>query len=183
MSDINYTALKKNIIDVIKESQIKIGYTPNSVSLNYPIDSLNNLLGTNCGPEEMNPVLDSFARYVKDDLGEIRFSLKKGKYCFTIPAKGAAYVHENVKDSGFLTDFISLLTTRRNISIDDVLEVFHKYSNHVSCTEVNNDEFNYLIYFEDGNPDDYRYCIDFDLDHVTYHRITPADYADSGFEQ
>lgn len=178
MSEINYAALKKNVTDVIKESQIKIGYTPNPVSLNYPVDSLNNLLGTDYNAEEMGSALENFNMYVKDDLGEIQFSLHEGKYCLTIPAKGVSYVHENVQDSGFLTDLISLLTTCRNISIGDVLKVFHKYSDHVSCTKVENDEFNYLVYFEDGEPDDYRYCIDIDLGHVTYHRVTPKDYDD-----
>ena len=182
MSEINYAELKKNVIDFIKESQIKIGYTPNAVSLNYPVDSLNHLLGTNCTAEEMRSVLEAFNEYVKDDLGGIGYSFKAGKFCFTIPARGAEYIHKNVKDSGFLTEFISLITTRRNISIDDVLQVFHKYSDHVKCTAVDNDEFNYLIYFENGKPDNYRYCIDLDLGHVTYHRITPADYADLGFD-
>ncbi|MCH5194066.1 MAG: DUF3877 family protein [Oscillospiraceae bacterium] len=177
MSGENFTALKKNVIDVIKESQIKIGYTHNAVNLNYPLDSLNSLLGTNYNESEMCSALDAFAQYARDDLGEIRYSLDKDKYCLTVPAEGAEYVRENVRDSGFLTDFIALLTTRRNISIDDVLQVFHKYSDHVSCTEVGDDEFNYLIYFEDGYPDDYRYCVDIDLGHVTYHRVTAADYA------
>lgn len=182
MSEINYAALKKNVIDVIKESQIKIGYTPNAVSLNYPVGSLNNLLGTNYTGEEMASALEGFSKYAGNDLGEIHFVFDEGKYCLTIPAEGAGFVHENVKDSGFLTEFIFLLSTGKNVSIDDILEVFHKYSDHVSCKEVNNGEFSYLIYFEDGVPDDYRYCIDLDLGHVTYHRITPADYADSGFD-
>lgn len=182
MSAINYDALKKNVIDVIKESQIKIGYTPNAVSLNYPVDSLNNLLETDLNAEEMGAVLEDFSRYVRDDLGDISFSRNKEKYCFTIPAEGAAYVHENVRDSGFLTDFISLLTAGHNISVDDVLEVFHKYSDHVVCKTVDNEEFNYLIYFEDGSPDDYRYCVDLDMGHATYHRMTPADYAGFGFD-
>ena len=32
--------LEQNITDTIKESQIKLGFTPNAVTLFYPLDSL-----------------------------------------------------------------------------------------------------------------------------------------------
>jgi hypothetical protein len=42
-------------------------------------------------------------------------------------------------------------------------------------------EFDYLVYFEDGVPDDYRYCITDEGCHLIYHRFTPEDYEDFQF--
>ena len=43
-ADILYEDLKKNIMDVIKESQIKLGFEKNPVTIYYPIEALNHLL-------------------------------------------------------------------------------------------------------------------------------------------
>ncbi len=177
MSTINYEALKKNIIYVIKESQIKIGYSHNSINLNYPLDSLNRLFGTGFSESEILPVLNAFREYAKKELGDIKISLFEGRYCLTVSAEGVDYVHENIKDSGFLTNFINLLSDHtKELTIDDILQVFHQYSNKVSCTKVVNDEFNYVVFFEDGIPDDFRYCIDIHSGHAIYHRLTPGDF-------
>lgn len=37
-------------------------------------------------------------------------------------------------------------------------------------------EFDYLIYFADGKPDAYRYCIHFEDEHAIYHRFTAKEY-------
>ncbi|MBD5159206.1 MAG: DUF3877 family protein [Ruminococcus sp.] len=52
--------------------------------------------------------------------------------------------------------------------------------------EKNNDEFNYLVYFVDGIPDEYLYCltVEEEIDghlHITYHRFTREDYEELGF--
>lgn len=182
--EINYEALKNNLIYVLKEYQIKVGYTPNSVGLNYPLDSLNRFLSTDCSAEEMTPVLERFGEYVQNELGTLKTEFFEGKYCITVPAKGVKYVHENVKDSGFLTEFIDLLRDHHgNTSIEDILRIFRKYSDKVRCLSVENDEFNYIVYFEDGIPDEFIYCIDIDLGHATYHRLTRADFDALGFEK
>ena len=41
--------------------------------------------------------------------------------------------------------------------------------------------FDYLVYFEDGIPDDYRYCLSLEGEHMIYHKFTPEDYEDFGF--
>lgn len=45
--------LEQNITDTIKESQIKLGFTPNAVTLFYPLDSLNAITGGELTAEEM----------------------------------------------------------------------------------------------------------------------------------
>ena len=47
---------------------------------------------------------------------------------------------------------------------------------------LHNGEFDWLVYFEDGRPDAYCYCIADEGCHLTYHRFTKADYEAFGFE-
>ena len=62
------------------------------------------------------------------------------------------------------------------VSFDDILAVFHQFSDKVHCEKLEgNEEFDYLVYFEDGTPDSYRYCIKLDDDgDAVYHRFTPG---------
>ena len=46
---------------------------------------------------------------------------------------------------------------------------------------MHNGEFDWLISFEDGQPDAYRYCIADEGCHLTYHRFTKEDYEAFGF--
>lgn len=48
--------------------------------------------------------------------------------------------------------------------------------------KVSHGEFDYLVYFEKGEPDDFRYCITDEGGHFIYHRFTVADYEDFYFE-
>ena len=43
---------------------------------------------------------------------------------------------------------------------------------------MNSEDFDYVVYFQDGMPDDYRYCIKFEGCCVIYHRFTPKDYGE-----
>lgn len=40
-----------------------------------------------------------------------------------------------------------------------VIGQFRKYSDHVYVQKTNHGEFDYLVYFEDGIPDEFRYCL------------------------
>lgn len=170
----NFEQLKNNIIDNIVESQVKIGYEKTQIGLYYPIDSVKRLLGTDCTDEELKQVLDEFGGMYAETLGEITALVERDRIRFLIPAKGAEYVHTSVTDRGFIEDFIN--TIRGSCTIEDILAVFGKYSDNVVCEELNNGEFEYLIYFADGKPDSYRYCIEFEMGRAVYHRFTPADY-------
>ena len=182
MMKINFDKFLKNLMYVIKESLTKLGYTYNEVTINYPVDSLNRLFETQCTEEEMAGVLAQFADYAKKTLGEIRVAMYEGQYRITVSADGAKYVHENVESGGFVTDLIELFQNHLP-SIDDVVKIFGRYSDAVVCKELTNDEFNYVVYFADGVPDNFMYCIDIDEDHATYHRLTPDDYYAFGFEE
>lgn len=169
--------LKKNIFDVIKEQQIKLGYRKEAVRLYYPLQSLNRLLDTELDETGMISVLKSFAESVKDELGIINISCDKDRFCFFLPEEASEYIHLHTEQKGFLYDFIAAVS-KHDASIEEITGLFRKYSNNVHFEKVNNGEFDYLIYFENGEPDDYRYCLTDEGDHIIYHRFTLEDYND-----
>ncbi len=171
----DFTVLKQNILDVIKESQMKIGYTPNAVRLYYPADTLCQMLAVPA--DGLTDALTAFCDAVPM-LGNVTAKPSGDRWCITVPPEGAAYVRDEVPEPAFLADLLALLGSHRHdIGIDDVRAVFDRHSDRVGCRSFpDEEEFQYVLWFEDGVPDRYRYCIDIDLGHVTYHRLSPADY-------
>lgn len=172
---LNFEALQRNLIDVIKESQIKLGYARETIGFYYPLDSLNGILGCNLDETGMSLALQEFCVFAQNTLGHISVSRNHTRYCIRIPEEGVEYVHEKVKDTGFLKAFIEKIS-HCGLDINDILEVFLQYSDNVNCEKMDSDEFDYLVYFKDGIPDDFRYCIKFEGDYAIYHRFTPIDY-------
>lgn len=173
----DFARLEKNIIDVITEEQLKLGYRSEIIRLFYPLKSLNRLLGTDSTIEKMQENLQQFVELAKDRLGELRFSNTGDRFGIIIPPQGADYVHSNMKDAGFIAEFVELIS-RHGIKMEDVFALFHKYSDRVCIERMENNDFDYLVYFEDGTPDDYRYCLTDEGCHIIYHRFTPEDYID-----
>ncbi|MBQ4530817.1 MAG: DUF3877 family protein [Lachnospiraceae bacterium] len=180
--NLDFESLKKNLFDVIKESQIKLGYAKTSIGFYYPLESLNRLLNSDLDEAGMSQVLKEFAAFSEKELGKILISCKNTRFCIRIPEEGVEYVHDKVTDTGFLEVFIEKIG-HCNLSLDGILEVFYQYSNHVTCKKIESEDFNYVVYFEDGEPDDYRYCIKFEGGCAIYHRFTPKDYEAFGFEE
>lgn len=94
--------------------------------------------------------------------------------------KGAAWVHAHTNPNGFLAAFIAAIG-RHGCTMDELLAVFNRYGDRVHVEELHNGEFDWLISFEDGQPDAYRYCIADEGCHLTYHRFTKEDYEAFGF--
>ena len=120
--------------------------------------------------------------HTADTLGAIQVTRDDKRFCFHISAEGTQYVHEQLPDPAFLRAFLQVMRGL-TVSFDDILAVFHQFSDKVHCEKLEgNEEFDYLVYFEDGTPDSYRYCIKLDDDgDAVYHRFTPEDYAAFGF--
>lgn len=176
----DFSKLEKNIVDLITEQQVKLGYLSETIRLYYPILSLNRLLGTDCTPEQMKEYLKEFSVAAEYRLGRIEISEAGGRFCFAIPPKGSDYVHRHMGQNEFLKEFIHMIGAH-NCGVDEILQVFRKYSGCVHVEKVMNGEFDYLVYFEDGEPDDFRYCLTLESDHIIYHRYTREDYEDFGF--
>ena len=183
MNSVNYKRLEKSLTDVIQEAQLKIGYDHHPITLYYPTESVARLLGT---PEEdadnTEHALASLSAHTADTLGAIQVTRDDKRFCFHISAEGTQYVHEQLPDPAFLRAFLQVMHGL-TVSFDDILAVFHHFSDKVHCEKLEgNEEFDYLVYFEDGTPDSYRYCIKLDDDgDAVYHRFTPEDYAACGF--
>lgn len=171
----DYNSLETNIIDVIKEEQIKLGYQQETIRLYYPMESINNLLEVSLPMNELKIVIDNFCSYVKERLGEVHYSCDNSRFGIIIPPAGVAYVKDKVNDRSFLREFIEKIR-EPECKFTAILSVFMKYSDKVITKEITNGEFDYLIYFEDGIPDAYRYCIKFEDCHTVYHRFTKSDY-------
>ena len=93
-SESAFIALEKNIIEVIKEEQLKIGYRNETIRLYYPIESICNLFGNSYTIAELADVLNQFCEFVKERLGNVEHSNVGMRFCFIIPPKGVDYVHE-----------------------------------------------------------------------------------------
>ena len=89
----NFIELEKSIVDMIKEAQVKIGFSKEEIRHFYQLSSLNNILGTKYGAEKMKGLLNDFVRYSKDRLGDILISEQGERFCFNIPVKGVVYAH------------------------------------------------------------------------------------------
>lgn len=174
--------LEKNLCDNILEAQIKLGYDGRPMSLNYTTSSLCHLTGITA--DDTETMLSKFSEKVSPRLGEITFRPIKDGYCLTVPSEGTEYVNRNSDGSEFIRKFIELI--RSHPTVEEVLRLFRSFSDNVTVSEVNNEEFRYLVYFTDGIPDDYRYCISAEEEmdgsiHVTYHRFIKEDYDALGF--
>ncbi len=172
----NYEMLEKVICDTIKEEQIKLGYEKETIRLYYPMNSLAHILEEEFSdPVRLTEMLTAFAKLVEPRLGKLEISHKEERYCILIPPEGAAYVHEHYSDNPFLVDFIEAVR-QHDCTLDQLLKVFHQYSEHVVCEKSKTDEFDYVIYFSEDTGDDYRYCIKFEHGHAIYHRFLKQDF-------
>ncbi|MDO5424868.1 MAG: DUF3877 family protein [Eubacteriales bacterium] len=175
-----YRELENNVIDTLKEGQIKLGYSPETVRLYYPLESLNRFLKEECTVEQMEERLAEFAAGVRGTLGDMKISHKGSRFCLAIPPEGMKYVHAHTEEGEFLVSFIRTIE-KHDCTIEKLLEVFSRDSKKVHVEEMRDGEFDYLVYFEDGIPDGYRYCITEEGCHMTYHRFSKEDYEEFGF--
>lgn len=180
----DFKRLEKNILDNIFEAQVKLGFDGRAMSLNYTTASLAHLLGEKLTPDEIRQVLADFSDYSLSRLGQLTYSEIKNGFCIAIPPEGTKFVHSRYDGGQFISSLVGSIREHR--TLEEILDIFHSFSDSVSVTEMNNDEFKYLVYFKNGIPDDYRYCLSVDEEidgsvHVTYHRFIREDYEDLRF--
>ena len=177
-----YDRMLKNLADVVQEAQLKIGYDRHPITLYYPAESVARQLGCAEDADAVGQALAGFGAYSAAKMGAIDVARDDKRFCFRISADAVGYIHENIPESGFLRDFLGVMCGLE-VTLPAIEAVFRKYSDKVVCEPIpDNEEFNYLLYFADGQPDDYRYCIALEDDGcAVYHRFTPADYAAFGF--
>ncbi len=176
-----YADLERMLISSIKEVQIKLGYEEEVIRFYYPEKALTNLLGISGEPDrEIKTVIEGFKKYVRERLGNIRILKSRERFCFEIPPEGVKYVWENIQDNGFLKEFIETVEMPHT-TLEDILNVFQKYTDgRVCCMTSRDEECDYIIFFEDPSVDNYRYYVKFHGNHITYHRFLSDDARDMG---
>ena len=102
----DFARLEKNIIDVIKEEQAKLGYRKEKIRLYYPLSSLNHFFQIDGDATGMQEKLSRFSEYEEGKLGRVEVTNKGERFCFHILEEGAEYVHNNMKENEFIKDLI-----------------------------------------------------------------------------
>lgn len=167
--------LEKIITDVIREQQLKLGFLEETIRLYYPLSTLNHFVEHACDISQMTEELQQFCDEVKERLGEVQIQHKGERFCIQIPPQGARYVHEHMGDTSFLQDLINTVQNH-GCTMEQIDELFHRYSEHVCCMPLENGEFDCLYYFKNRAADGYVYCFKAEECHVIYHRFLKEDY-------
>lgn len=171
----NYKEFQKNIIDMVKEGQAKIGYAKGELRLYYPLESLNRLLEVDYSEMQLQQALE---KSIADECslpGGFTVSHKGQRFCVEVSADCVEYIHKNILDSPFLIEFIEIIQ-KHNLTITDIENVFKKYGDDVIRIDMSDEDFDFALYFRGAVPDEYIYCIKDEGVHLTYHRFNRKDY-------
>ena len=141
-----FKELEKNIETTIYEGILKLGFNSDeALSIYYDLDLLNYLLQKDFAENtQCLDYLQEFIVYVNPRLNSINISLEKGRFKFTVPKEGIAYIYNENQNNNFLREIIQKVKTH-NFTLDDVLTVFRHYSNEFVCEETSNSEFKTAI--------------------------------------
>ena len=175
-----FKRLEKNLIDIIKEEQAKLGFRKEEIRLYYPLISLNHFFEADDDVDEMQTRLEQFPEEVKKKLGDICVTHKKDRFCLHIPEQGSVYVHEHEKPDEFIRELVELVG-RHGCTMQEIRKLFCKHSSHVECQKIENGEFDWMFRFAEDEEDPYYYCFKDEGIHIIYHRFLPEDYAEFGF--
>lgn len=173
-----YERLLKNIEDQIVELQIKLGYAREVVRLYYPVSSLNEILGIQeKSAQGMRERLASCRELSAGPLGNLTFSIHEDRLEVGVPSEGVEYVHEHVETPAFLAELIGYFQSHHMGSMDEVQAIFKKYSPDYVCEKMpEGTDFDYVLYFPNGDVDEYYYCMKAEMGHLIYHRFMKEDY-------
>ena len=172
-----YSKLEKNLIDLMKEEQAKLGYRKEAVRLYYPLSSLNHLFEAEDSVDAMQERLIHFPEDMTAKLGMLTVTHKGDRFCFRIPEEGSAYVHEHFAEKGFIYELICLIG-QHDCKMEDIRQLFLRYSENIYVEEMRGEDFDVMIRFPEEMGDTYCYCFRDEGCHVIYHRFLPEDYAD-----
>lgn len=169
-----------NIVEQIKEAQLKLGFADEIIRLYFPAASLGRLLKRqDSSGKELLAALEKESGFIDTKLGTVRFSLcKDDRIEVCIPPEGAAYVN-TLPDPPFLAGLITMFQTNHCLTIEEICAYFAGFNPLYVCRKMEEGaDFDYVLYFPDGQPDAWYYCIRAELGHTIYHRFIKEDYED-----
>lgn len=176
-----YHKFKNHIIEIIQEQQYKLGFYEGDIKLYYPLASLLHLLEIN-DASDIRYHLTLFKEECKEDFGDIKISkLKDGRFCFTIATQGSLYVYQSHRSNPFLKNLIQLLQ-EANINMEHIFTLCQSYAgsdDNLHIEKVRHPDFDYLIYFKNGQPSAMYYCFKADHGHIIYHRFSKEDWEEN----
>lgn len=82
-----YDKLERNLIDIIKEEQAKLGFFREDIHLYYPLSSLNHFFSAKDSADEMQERLNTLPASITEKLGQIEVSHKEIVSVFTSQKK------------------------------------------------------------------------------------------------
>jgi hypothetical protein len=169
--------LQSNIESMIYESLVKLGSSKGEqMSIYYDIELLLYLLNRDSNEKkDIVSILKAFQDFAKQNFLDVCIEMEKGRYKFTLNSDAVGYIYNKHKDNTFLKELIRTLANK-DVTIEDILEVFKQQSSEVICEKVENSEFDYVIYFEDQSSDEFKYCFTFDDMGKYYHRFIDYNY-------
>ncbi|MBE5997453.1 MAG: hypothetical protein E7240_08945 [Lachnospiraceae bacterium] len=108
----------------------------------------------------------------------LHFSVSGDRLEVLIPPETVAYIDQKYEASDFLKELIQTFSyMAHELSIDRILALFHRYSDHVVMEEVPEEcGFDFMIRFKDPSADEYCYCVKNEMGHWIYHRFMREDY-------
>ena len=175
----NTNRMIDNVIDQIKEAQLKLGFANEIIRLYFPAESLCRLLQIENGSaKEVLSLLEGEQSLKASALGKLRFSLCGGNRIeVCIPPEGAAYVHQYIPDPPFLSGLIELFRENHSLTIDEIRRFFAQFNDSYVCESMGpGADCEYVLEFPDGSPEEWYYCIKMEMGHTIYHRFTREDY-------
>ena len=128
-----FDRLEKNLIDIIKEEQAKLGFRKEAIRLYYPLSSLNHFFDAEDSEAEMLTRLSGFPASLTKKLGNVTVTAKKDRFCFHIPEDGSVYVHEHTDANEFIRSLVELLQ-EHGCTMEDIFTLFKK---QVFCNYMN----------------------------------------------
>ncbi len=170
-----YSYLLKNLSDSIFEMMLKLGERHNSsMCIYYTADLAAYLMGVS--ENDVDSKMADFRPFIAGELG--RCDIEKasdGRIGIRVYSDGIDKIMESNPRKHFLNELIEKIRDR-HCSIDEIREIFEKESAEYICEEIDDSEFQYVVYFKDKNIDEYKYCFTFDVMGSYYHRLIDYDF-------
>ena len=170
-----YSYLLKNLSDSIFEMMLKLQEEHNnSMCIYYTPDLAAYLLGIS--EDEAASNIYEFKNYANPHIGDISISTASdGRIGIKVFSDGIDIIMNSNPRRFFLRELIEKIRFR-NCNLESIKEVFEKEGAPFICENVDDSEFQHVIYFEDENIDEYKYCFTFDVMGSYYHRLIDYDF-------
>ena len=170
-----YSYLLKNLSDSIFEMMLKLGEKHNSsMCIYYTEDLAAFLLGTDV--DKTAEKIIAFKPYAEERLGRIDVErASDGRYGIRVYSEGIDKIMDSNPRKAFLNELIEKIRDR-SCSIDEIKKILAKESSDFVCEEIDDSEFQYVVYFKDESIDEYKYCFTFDVMGSYYHRLIDYDF-------